>query len=218
MRAIDYFDKGAEAHPERTAFIDGEARYSYSETKAITERIARAMRASGLRGEESAAIYSPNDARVLFCMFGMMRAGAVWVPINYRNAPEANAEYMNYVGVTWLFYHSRFRDQVAEFRKRVPTLRHLVCLDAEDGDNPSLASFLERGTGEEEADWGDPRGNIDRLVGLVPTGGTPGPVSPNSTRTRSPSSAVRRVSVPADPIADTALSIRFVQTWFSSPA
>jgi fatty-acyl-CoA synthase len=175
MRAIDYFDKGAEAHPERTALVDGEARYSYRETKAITERIARAMRASGLRGEETAGIYSPNDARVLFAMFGMMRAGATWVPINYRNALDANAEYMSYVGMSWLFYHSRFREQVAEFRKRVPTLRNLVCLDAEDGDCPSLAEFVERGAGEEAPDWGDAHGNINRLVGLVPTGGTTGP-------------------------------------------
>jgi fatty-acyl-CoA synthase len=175
MRAIDYFDKGAEAHPDRTAFIDGDARYSYRETKAITERIARAMRATGLRGDETAGIYSPNDARVLFAMFGMMRAGAIWVPINYRNALDANAEYMNYVGMSWLFYHSRFRDQVAEFRNLVPTLRHLVCLDAGDGDCPSLTQFVERGVGMEEPDWGDAQGNIDRLVGLVPTGGTTGP-------------------------------------------
>jgi fatty-acyl-CoA synthase len=175
MRAIDYFDKGAEAHPDRTALIDGETRYTYRETKAITERIARAMRATGLRGEETAGIYSPNDARVLFSMFGMMRAGAIWVPINYRNALDANTEYMNYVGLSWLFYHSRFSEQVADFRKRVPSLQHLVCLDAEDGSNLSLASFVEQTTGEEEPDWGDAYGNIDRLVGLVPTGGTTGP-------------------------------------------
>src|SRR5215475_14824638 len=48
--------------------------------------------------------------------------------------------------------------------------------------------------------------------------GTPGPVSPISTSARSPSRAVRTVSVPVPPIAYTALSIRFVQTWFSSAA
>jgi len=48
--------------------------------------------------------------------------------------------------------------------------------------------------------------------------GTPGPVSPISTRARSPSRAVRTVSVPVPPIANTALSMRFVQTWFSSAA
>jgi fatty-acyl-CoA synthase len=175
MRAIDYFDKGAEAFPKRIAIIDQGTQYSYEEMRAHTERIARAMRASGLRGEEPAGIYSGNDPRVLFCMLGMMRAGAVWVPINYRNALDANLEYMNYVEMSWLFYHSSFGETVQEIRRRVSSLKNLVCIDAEDGDNLSLAAFMQRGNGVEDIDWGDALGNADRLMGLVPTGGTTGP-------------------------------------------
>ena len=42
MRAIDYFDKGAEAYADRTAIIDGESRYSYRELKDASESIAGA--------------------------------------------------------------------------------------------------------------------------------------------------------------------------------
>ena len=146
MRAIDYFDKAADANQERIAMVDGATCYTYRETQAITQQIARAMRAYGLQNESAAAIYSPNDARVLLCMLGIMRAGAVWVPVNYRNAIEANAEYMNYVETAWLFYHSAFRDQVQELRSRVPSLRHLICLDQEDGSNPSLERFRALGS------------------------------------------------------------------------
>ena len=175
MRAIDYFDKGADASPDRTAIVDGDTRYSYSETRAITRQIAQAMWAGGLRGEQAAGIYSHNDARVLFCMLGIMHAGAVWVPINYRNALDANVEYMNYVEMKWLFYHSNFRESVAEIRARVPSLRRLICLDTDDGDNPSLQRFMASSAAAEESEWGDEFGSIDRLVGLVPTGGTTGP-------------------------------------------
>jgi fatty-acyl-CoA synthase len=175
MRAIDYFDKGANASPDRVAIMDGSARYSYRQVRAITERIARAMWSKRLLGEEAAAIYSHNDARVLFCMLGIMRAGAVWVPINYRNALDANADYMNYVDTAWLFYHSRFRDSVRELKARVPSLRHVICLDGEDGDHPSLETFMGEESEVDEPVWADPYGNLDRLVGLVPTGGTTGP-------------------------------------------
>jgi acyl-CoA synthetase (AMP-forming)/AMP-acid ligase II len=133
------------------------------------------MWAAGLHGEECAGIYSHNDARVLFCMLGIMRAGAVWVPMNYRNAIDADVEYLNYVNMAWLFYHSTFKDRVLELRARVPLLRHLVCIDCEDGGNPSLETFMQRGTQTDEVDWADAYGNLDRLVGLVPTGGTTGP-------------------------------------------
>jgi acyl-CoA synthetase (AMP-forming)/AMP-acid ligase II len=77
MRAIDYFDKGADAFPKRAAFIDRGISYSYREAKELTERIARALAAGGLRPEERVAIYSPNDTRVLLCWLGLLRAGGV---------------------------------------------------------------------------------------------------------------------------------------------
>jgi fatty-acyl-CoA synthase len=182
MRAIDYFDKQAEATPDRTAIIDGGVSHSYAGVHAASQRIARAMWAAGLRGEQPAAIYSSNDARVLLCMLGLMRAGAVWVPINYRNALDANVEYLNYVKTSWLFYHSSYRDRIPELQARVPTLQHLVCIDAEDQENPSLEKFMKAGADAHggdftspDVDWADALGNPDRLVGLVPTGGTTGP-------------------------------------------
>src|ERR1700684_777522 len=174
MRAIDYFDKGAAAYAERTAIIDQDIRYTYREMSEFTDRIARAMWSNGLQDEQRAAIYSPNDARVLFCMLGVLRAGAVWVPITSRNAPEANAEYMVYAEVSWLFYHSSYRDRIEDLKARVPTLRHWICIDAEDGPNPSLDKFMQDEANVAEIDWGDPYGNPERLMGLVPTGGTTG--------------------------------------------
>jgi fatty-acyl-CoA synthase len=175
MRAIDYFDKAAEEYAGRTALVDGTVRYSYAELRKATEALANAMRASGLEPEQRAAIYSVNDARVLVCMLGIMRAGGAWVPINHRNAIDANVEFMNYAEVRWLFYHSSFREEVEQVRKLVPSVTHLICIDASVRGDPSLEQFITQSKPLEEADWGDPLGNPDRLVGLVPTGGTTGP-------------------------------------------
>jgi fatty-acyl-CoA synthase len=175
MRAIDYFDKAAESFPARIAIVDRLAQYSYREAREASKQIAQAMWSAGLRGEERVAIYSPNDARVLLCMLGLMRAGGAWVPINYRNALDANVQYLNYSGTSWLFYHSNFQEQVREIKAFVPSLNHFVCIDGENGVDPSLKTFMERGAAGDELEWGDARGNLDRLVGLVPTGGTTGP-------------------------------------------
>jgi fatty-acyl-CoA synthase len=175
MRAIDYFDKSAEIYSDRLAIRDGEARHTYAETRCFSERIACAMWANGLQSQQRAAIYSQNHPAVLFCMLGILRAGAAWVPINFRNAADANVEYLNYSETAWLFYHSRFRDEAYEIKARVQSLRHLICLDAEDGDNPSLASFLSQGGDTQEPEWADAHGNLDQMMGLVPTGGTTGP-------------------------------------------
>ncbi|MGA7078349.1 MAG: AMP-binding protein [Terriglobales bacterium] len=183
MRAIDYFDKSADLHAGRIAILDGDASFSYAETRAFSERIASAMRASGVEQEQRAAIYSHNHPAVLFCMLGILRAGAAWVPINFRNAADANVEFLNYSETAWLFYHSRFREQVEEIRRRVSSLQHLICIDGADGARPSLATFMELGNSrankdidkESDLDWADAHGNLDQIMGLVPTGGTTGP-------------------------------------------
>jgi len=175
MRAIDYFDKSAEIYPARLAILEGDLRYSYDDARLWSERIARAMWANDLQLEERAAIYSQNHPAVLFSMLGILRAGAAWVPMNFRNAADANVEYLNYSETSWLFYHSRFGDQAREMGRRVPSLRQMICLDAEDGNHPSLANFVEQGRDAKEPDWADPYGNPHGMMGLVPTGGTTGP-------------------------------------------
>jgi fatty-acyl-CoA synthase len=175
MRAIDYFDKSADLHPDRIAIIDGDRRYSYRETRSFSERIARGLWASGLQREQRVAIFSHNHPAVLFCMLGMLRAGAAWVPINFRNAADANVEFLNYSETSWLFYHSRFQEQVDDIRRRVSCMRHFIRIDGPADDHNSLAAFVERDSDVTTPEWGDAHGNLEQLMGLVPTGGTTGP-------------------------------------------
>src|SRR5215467_1371674 len=145
MRAIDYFDKSADLYPDRSAIIDGDRRYSYAETRTYSERIARGLCASGVQREDRVAIFSHNHSAVLFCMLGMLRAGAAWVPVNFRNAADANVEFLNYSGTSWLFYHSRFQDQVDDIRRRAPCMRHFIRIDGGAEDDNSLLAFMDRG-------------------------------------------------------------------------
>ena len=174
MRNIDYFDKSAELHPDRDAFIDGASRQTYAEVQTLSHRLARAMLAAGLEVQAPAAVFSPNHASVLLVLLGLWRARAAWIPVNTRNALDANIAYLNYVGAAWLFYHSSYAEDAARMRAAVPSLKHLICLDRPEGDAPSLEAFMQTGEGVAEPDWGDPFGNLDDLVAIIATGGTTG--------------------------------------------
>jgi len=175
VRCIDYFDKGVEIEPERLAIVDAELRYTFAEVQALTFKIASAMKAHGLEHQEHVAIYSPNHASVLITLLSLWRAAATWIPVNVRNGIDANAQYMNYVRTTWLFYHSQYSNEMDHLKASVPSLRHFVCLDREHNGSPSLASFMEAGEGKAWVDDGDPFGNLEEVVGIFPTGGTTGP-------------------------------------------
>ncbi len=175
MRVIDYFDKGAYGNLDRIAIMDDAKRYTYREAQDASYRIAWAMWHAGLGEDDPVAIYSPNDPDVMLCLLGILRSGAPWIPVNARNALDANIQYMTYVRTKWLFYHSSFKDDVAKLKEAVPTLTHFVCLDKDLDGDLSLVNFMKTGSKADDKDWADPFGNPDRVVGIFATGGTTGP-------------------------------------------
>ncbi|PVX29996.1 AMP-binding protein [Sphingomonas pokkalii] len=177
MRSIDYFDRGHDRDPQRACLIDAETgeRLSFAEVKALTERIAAAMRAAGFPGQAPVALYGPNSAAIMVALLAIWRANGQWVPVNMRNAIEANAGYLNYVRCGWIFYHSSTAEEVAALRAQVPTLNRCICLDRPLGDDPSLDQFIAGVDAGTLPDFSDPFGRPDEIVGLFPTGGTTGP-------------------------------------------
>ena len=128
MRVIDFFDKAVLATPARTAFISNEHTYSYREMHALSLRIANAINARGLSDAARIAVYSPNDVQAFACVLAGFRVDATWVPINARNALDANIDFMNLTECEWLFYHSSFAANVTLVRAQVPSLKHTVCI------------------------------------------------------------------------------------------
>lgn len=174
MRNIDYFDKQARLAPDRTVMVADGRRWTYAEMERLSHRVAAAMLADGLAAEEPVAVMSPNDGAVLVAMLGLWRANAAWIPVNTRNALDANIAYLNYVRASWLFYHSAYADDARTVAAAVPTIRHLICLDRDEGGNRSLDAFM---AGEDAVcpDLGDPTGNGEMLAAIIATGGTTGP-------------------------------------------
>jgi fatty-acyl-CoA synthase len=174
MRNIDYFDKQARLAPDRTLLIAGDTRFTYAEMAALSHRVAGAMLADGLQPQAPVAVMSPNHGAVLIAMLGLWRANAVWIPVNTRNALDANIDYLGYVRAEWLFYHSSYADDARAVQRRVPSIRRLICLDADDGDAPSLDRFMLSADAPDAPDLGDPSGNLEEVTAIIATGGTTG--------------------------------------------
>jgi acyl-CoA synthetase (AMP-forming)/AMP-acid ligase II len=156
MRNIDYFDKQARLHPDRIVLVAGDERYTYAEMAALSQRLAGALIADGLKRQEAVAIMSPNHGSVLIAMLGVWRVDAAWIPVNTRNALDANIQYLNYVRASWLFYHSSYAADAHAVARQVPTIRRLICLDAAEGGNASQADYMLSEGSPPVPDGGDP--------------------------------------------------------------
>jgi len=175
VRSIDYFDKQVILHPDRVMLIAGDQRLTYADASLMTHRIAAAMLGAGFRHQEAVAIMSPNHGAVVTTMLGLWRAGGAWIPVNTRNALADNIAYLNYVRASWLFYHSAYAADAAQVKAKVPSIQHMICLDTEEGGNPSLDRFMAPVGTPPVPDWGDPVGNGEELTAIIATGGTTGP-------------------------------------------
>jgi acyl-CoA synthetase (AMP-forming)/AMP-acid ligase II len=175
MRNIDYFDRSATLWPERTVLLTEAASLTYRQMQGLTHRLAGAMLQDGLKHQEAVAILSPNHPAVVTAMLSLWRAGAVWIPVNTRNALADNIAYLNYVRAGWLFYHSSLSADAQAVQRQVPTIRRLICLDGPDAGHPSLDAFMLPADAPPVADWGEPGGDGEELTAIIATGGTTGP-------------------------------------------
>ena len=165
MRLIDYFDRGADLHPERDCLHDGTRGWTYRDVRATTHRIANGLLGAGLKGGDKVAVYSPNHAMAYAALLGIQRAGLIWAPVNARNALEENLFILDNTDVAFLFYHSSFESYLPRIREACPKIKTFICLDV-----PEFDRWLAR-LGAVAPDLADAP---DEVAILISSGGTTG--------------------------------------------
>lgn len=166
---LDWFDAGADRHPDRPCIEDGRSILRYSEVRSSTHRIARAIHASiGERGH--AGLYSPNCTEGLLAALGTFRAGTPYVPLNARDSVDDNAWFLDFAECELLFLHSTFAAHLARLRELAPRLREFVCLDRDLPEMPSLATWSASCSDQPL----DLRRGPDDVAIIKSTGGTTG--------------------------------------------
>ncbi|MBI5603781.1 MAG: AMP-binding protein [Deltaproteobacteria bacterium] len=73
-------DRAAEKWPKQTAILFLERTLTYRDLKIITDRLARALRESGLEKGDRVCLFLPNCPEVIISDWAVMKAGGVVVP------------------------------------------------------------------------------------------------------------------------------------------
>src|SRR5215213_3040701 len=101
-----YLDRSAAAFPARTAVVDpsGSA-LTYQELQDQANRIAGWLVERGIKPGDRVGLIAPKSASVVAALFGIMKAGAAYVPADYTAPSERNQTLLADCGVQVVFLH-----------------------------------------------------------------------------------------------------------------
>ncbi|WP_050421214.1 class I adenylate-forming enzyme family protein [Bradyrhizobium tropiciagri] len=172
MRIIDHFDQGVAYYPDAVAFHDlaGGGSLTYREADHRGRLLAAAIRGHGFGKGVKIGILAPNSSLAFVTLIGLMRADAIWLPLNPRNPPAVNADLLRRFDGELLFFSQVHEQDAQHFVSEVPELRATVCLDGESLLGPSLEAW----TSQDQAGVPSSEYSPDDMFAIFPTGGTTG--------------------------------------------
>jgi acyl-CoA synthetase (AMP-forming)/AMP-acid ligase II len=151
LTPLAYLRRAAEVHPDKTAIVYGERRYTYREFAERVIEVARALRASGVQPGDRVAYLLPNLPEMLIAHFAVPLAGAVLVAINTRLSSEEVRHILDHSGATLLVVDSVLAATVAPVADRLTAVREIVTVTdpsapgTERIPGPSYPDFTARG-------------------------------------------------------------------------
>jgi fatty-acyl-CoA synthase len=109
-RLDQHLDAVAEEFPDRPYVITDERAWTYAEIREWSERIARGLADAGVRPGEHVAVVLANYPEFVAVKFGIARAGATCVPVNFLNRRAELGYVLRQSDAVALITMDRFRD------------------------------------------------------------------------------------------------------------
>jgi long-chain acyl-CoA synthetase len=106
----------------QTAIIDGERSLAWSEFDQLLNRVAHGLLALGVQPGERVAVLMHNSLEMVAVQFGVLKAGAVVVPLNLSITDQALAAMLADCGAVALFASGEQCLRVDTLRARLPTI------------------------------------------------------------------------------------------------
>lgn len=130
--AVSYFiDRHVNnSNAKRTAIFTPDQEISYTELARSVNAAACELLKLGVRPEQRVALLVRDTPEFIFWFMGILKIGAVAVPLNTYSGPDLLTNYLNDSRASLLITHLDYRDRIMEIAKEVvPYLKHKVWLD-----------------------------------------------------------------------------------------
>jgi len=126
---IDVFNNTSEKYADNVAIFEESKRYTFTDIKTLSDSVAVYLRSKGIKKGDRIALYCINSANFAIAYMGIVKAGAVVVPINLLQKPSEIAYVLENAAVSCLVYHELFKTNVDELFGLITTDIFDICIN-----------------------------------------------------------------------------------------
>ncbi|RPJ37232.1 MAG: hypothetical protein EHM27_13760 [Deltaproteobacteria bacterium] len=116
----------AHKYPEHTALICGEERFTYRAFSLRVNQLAHGLLRLGLKKGDKVAVLFYNSIPFVEAYFAAIKAGGVFVPVNFRFVGEEAAYILNNSDSRFFFFGDEFSGLVQTIRSSLPRVEFLI--------------------------------------------------------------------------------------------
>ncbi len=171
MLLRDILNHSVKLYPNRVAFIDGDVRYTYTQSRERIHRLAQALLDLGLKPGDNIAILANNSHRYYETYYVADVAGMPLAPLNTRLAPAEYEFICNDGEIKALILGPEFYETYTKFKAGVPGLKHVILLNSEAEGCLEYETLI---AGAQPLDHSVREWDENEMIDLCYTGGTTG--------------------------------------------
>lgn len=137
-----FFIQAAERYPDRTAVAQpGVGSVTYRELAALSDRVRDHLYNNGVRGGDRVAIYMRKSIDTVAIIYGILKTGGVYVPVDPGAPPARGAFIMHNCAVRLIFTEQRFEEALRDELRRLGAVPEFFTVGLAGG---GLGAALDR--------------------------------------------------------------------------
>ena len=163
--------RNARTVPDKQGLIYQDRRYSWRQVNDIVNTVSNALLAAGLQKGDKVAMWMFNSDLFVFAFYGIVKAGGVAVPVNFRLAPREAEWIFGNCDAVALICDDVFEPALREMRPRLDRVK--TFFSAGEGRFADFAPLTDQFT---QGDRSEPAASVDEYdeSEIIYTSGTTG--------------------------------------------